>query len=101
MPLNITVNSQYKITSDERNVIVNRKYIVDPTKAPNWVKRQAEGADPTPREEWREVSYHPTLDKALSYIVDQEILDSDATTLSELIDEIKGFQREIKVLVYG
>lgn len=101
MALNITVNSQYKITSDERNVIVNRKIIVDPTKAPNWAKRQAEGADPTPREEWREVSYHSTLDKALAAIIDQEVLDSDATTLAEIISEIREFQREIKALVYG
>jgi hypothetical protein len=98
MSLNIEVNSQYKITSDSMNVIVNRKYIVDPTKAPGWKKREAEGADPTPREEWREVAYFASVDYALKWIMNQQLRESDAANLAELLDEIKRFEREISEL---
>jgi hypothetical protein len=50
MALNIAVNADYKITSDALNIIVNRKYIVDPTKAPTGRNVKRKGADPTPRE---------------------------------------------------
>jgi hypothetical protein len=98
MALNITVNADYRITSDPLNVIVNRKYIVDPTKAPNWAKREAEGADPTPREVWKEVAYFAGVDLALKWIMNQRIRESDATNLAELLDEIKRFEREISAL---
>jgi hypothetical protein len=97
--MNIKVNADYRITSDERNVIVNHRHMSDPTKAPNWAKRQAEGADPTPKETWREVSYHHRLEQALEWIVDQQIRDSDAETLEELVGQIAGFQREIKAAI--
>jgi hypothetical protein len=99
MPLNITVNAEYKITSDALNIIVNRKYIVDPTKAPNWAKRQAEGADPTPRKQWREVAYCNSIEFAVKWIMNQQIRESDAENLTELLDEIKRFGREIKAIL--
>jgi hypothetical protein len=99
MALNIAVNADYKITSDALNIIVNRKYIVDPTKAPNWSKRQAEGADPTPREQWREVAYCTGIDHAIKWIMNQQIRESDAENLMELLDEIKRFGREIKAIL--
>jgi hypothetical protein len=97
--MNIKVNADYRITSDERNVIVNRRHMSDPTKAPNWAKRQAEGADPTPTEKWKEVSYHHRIEQALEWIVDQQIRDSEADTLEELVGQIAGFQRDIKALL--
>jgi hypothetical protein len=99
MVLNITVNSQYKLTSDSLNVIVNRKHIVDPTKAPGWPQREAEGADPSPRETWKEVAYSPTVEKALNYIVDQSIRDSNAQTISELVSEVARIRREIEAVL--
>jgi hypothetical protein len=93
--LDIPVTKDYRVTSDSRNIIVNRRYIVDPTKAPNWPKRQAEGASPEPREEWREETFFRTVDQALKYIVDQQVRDSDADSLSELLHEIRRFNREI------
>jgi hypothetical protein len=95
MVLRIEINADYLLTSDLLNVIVNRKHIVDPTKSPNWAKREADGADPTPREEWREVSYHPTIDKAATWILEQTVRDSDATTLREVIEVTQRFNREI------
>jgi hypothetical protein len=99
MSLNIKVNSQYKITSDQLNVIVNRKYIVDPTKAPGWAKREAEGADPTPREDWREVAYFSNVENAAKWLMNQQIRESDAEDLSSLVGEIKRFEREIKAVL--
>ncbi|MGI6759793.1 MAG: hypothetical protein ACOX5H_00270 [Bacillus licheniformis] len=45
MTINITLSPDYKLTSDERNIIVNERYFTDPTKAPNWPKRLAENPD--------------------------------------------------------
>jgi hypothetical protein len=99
MALDIAVNADYRITSDSMNIIVNRKYIVDPTKAPNWAKRQAEGADPTPRAEWREVAYFTGIDFAIKWMMNQRIRESGATNLTELLDEVKRFTREIKAIL--
>lgn len=96
--MNIEINADYRIISDALNVIVNRKHIVDPTKAPNWPKRQAEGADPTPKVAWREVAYCATVDKALQYIADQQIRDSQAETVAELLHEIRRIHGEIKAV---
>jgi hypothetical protein len=96
--MNIQINADYRLTSDSLNVIVNRKHIVDPTKAPNWPKRQAEGADSTPKEAWREVAYCATVEKALQYIADQMIRDSEAETVAELLHEIRRIYGEIKAV---
>lgn len=97
--MNVQVNANYKLTSDERNIIVNRRHMTDPTKAPNWAKREAEGADPTPKETWREVAYYPRIESALNWIVDQQVRDSDADNTAQLLDEITRFQREIKAVL--
>ena len=96
MALNIEVfDGNFKITSDADNVIVYRKINVDPTKAPNWEKRKKEGASPDKYEKWVNPTYHGTIEKALMRIAEQRIRDSDATTLAELLHEIKGIRREI------
>jgi len=98
MALNIQVNDDYKLTSDDLNIIVNKRVMVDPTKAPNWAARAAKGADPTPRADWKEVAYCSRLDQALQRIVEQQVRDSDATELRQLIDEIKQYNRQITAL---
>ena len=99
MTLNIEVNAEYKITSDALNIIVNRKYIVDPTKSPRWAELAAKGADPTPREQWREVAYCNSIEFAIKWIMNQQIRESDAENLTELLDEIKRFGREISAIL--
>lgn len=99
MSLNIEINSEFKLTSDSYQVIVNRKHIVDPTKSPNWAKREAEGADPTPRIEWREVAYCRTVEKALTWIAEQTQRESNAETVAELLNEIQAIRREIKAVL--
>lgn len=97
--MNIQVNADYRITSDERNVIVNRRHMSDPTKSPRWAELAAKGASPEPTEKWKEVSYHHRLEQALEWIVDQQIRDSAAESLEELVEQITGFQRDIKALL--
>jgi hypothetical protein len=99
--LKIQVTPEYLITSDTLNIIVKRKYIVDPTKAPNWKQRESEGASPALHEEWRDLSYHRTIEQALRFIADQRIRDSDAESIGELLDEIKAFHREITAVLGG
>lgn len=95
MPLNIAVNENYRITSDSHNIIVSKRKVVDPTKAPNWEKRKKEGASPDLREVWEETAYCKTIERALDKIYHQTTLDSDATTISELLSEIQQTSREI------
>lgn len=95
MALNIAVGKDYRITSDSMNIIVNERYFADPTKAPNWKQREAEGASPEPVEKWREVSFHSRVESAMNKIVDKTILRSDAETFSELLREIREIRREI------
>ena len=98
--MNIEIpGTNLRIISDKLNVIVQRKHIVDPTTGPNWAKREAEGADPTQYVAWRDVNYHSTVEKALGWLIEQKARDSEATTLRELLAEIRGFKREMSVLI--
>ena len=99
MALNIPVTGDMKIISDTHNVIVQRKHIVDPTKSPNWERLQAKGASAELRIEWRDVSYHPSVDQAVKSILRKRIIGSDATSLTEVIDEIKRFETELAAIL--
>lgn len=98
MPLKIEVTPDYRITSDTLNIIVQKRYTVDPTKSPNWSRMQAQGADPTPRNEWRDEGYYGTLGAALNGIVNRKILESDAQSVAELLSEIEQIRREISAV---
>lgn len=86
MAIEIPISPDYKLTSDTLNIIVNERYFTDPTKAPNWPKKLAENpnADPTPKEKWREVAYHSTVERAVLDVMNRRLRDSDATSLAEL-----------------
>jgi hypothetical protein len=99
MALNIVINSEYKLTSDALNIIVNRRFIVDPTKSPRWAEMEANGADPTPKAKWREVAFCTGIDSAIKWVMNQQIRESDAEDLTYLLDEIKRFQREISAIL--
>ncbi|WP_440615137.1 hypothetical protein [Bacillus subtilis] len=96
MTINIPVSPDYKLTSDERNIIVKERYFSDPTKAPNWAKRLAENpdADPTPQEKWREVAFHSTVERALMDVMNRRLRSSDAQSLAELAQLIREFRGE-------
>ena len=99
MALTIRINDDWKLTSDQFNVILNKRYIVDPTKSPNWEKRKADGASPEPREEWKEVGYYPTVEKAIDALVNKAVLSSNATTIGELLNEITQIRRDINAVL--
>jgi hypothetical protein len=99
MALNIQVTEDFKIISDAHNVIVQRKHSVDPTKSPNWAQLEAKGASAEVREEWRDVSYHPTLEQAIKSMLRKQVVNSDATSLAEVIDEIKRFETELTAIL--
>lgn len=95
MPLNIRINENYRLTSDSFNIIVEERRMVDPTKAPNWEKRKAKGASPELREDWKESSYHNTVEQAMNAVVDKTVRSSDAESVSQLLSEIRRIRREI------
>ncbi len=101
MRINIPVSPDYKLTSDERNIIVKERYFSDPTKAPNWAKRLAENpdADPTPQEKWREVAFHSTVERALMDVMNRRLRASDAQSLAELARLIREFRGELAALL--
>jgi len=96
--MNIEISGKYRLTSDSMQIIVQRKHTVDPTKSPafNPEKHSAEI-----REEWREWKYCGKVSQAIELIAQQNVFDSDATTLVELLNEIKAFRREISDLLSG
>lgn len=98
MPLKIEVTPDYRITSDTLNIIVQKRYTVDPTKSPNWPRMQAEGADPTPRTEWRDEGYYETLEEAINGIIDSQLKESDAGSLTGLLMEIRKIRDKIRAV---
>ncbi|MEI4789535.1 hypothetical protein WAX46_04035 [Bacillus sp. FJAT-53060] len=96
MTIEITISPDYRLTSDVHNIIVNERYFTDPTKAPGWAKKLADNpdADPTPVERWREVSYHPTVDRAVLDVMNRRIKTSDAETLAEIAQMVQEFRTE-------
>lgn len=95
MALNIRISEDWRITSDSHNVILNQRIMVDPTKSPSWEKRKKEGASPEPREDWKEVGYYSSVERAMEAAVDKAVLKSDATTIQQLLQEITQLRREI------
>lgn len=98
MTLNIEISDKYRLTSDSMQIIVQRKHTVDPTKSPAFdaSKHSAEL-----REEWRDWKFCGKPSQALELIAQQNVFDSDATTLAQLLDEIVAFRREISDLFDG
>lgn len=97
--MDIQVNENYRLKSDAMNIIIQRKHLSDPTKAPNWEKRKSEGASAEVREVWRDYKYCTRVEDALQVIFEQQVRDSQAETFAELLAEIKGFRREMKALL--
>jgi len=96
MTLNIEINGTYRITSDAMQIVVQRKYTVDPTKSPAFdpTKHSAEI-----RTEWRDWKYCGSITQAIDILLKQRILESDATSLAELRNEIVSFRRQINDLI--
>lgn len=96
MTLSIEVSGKYRITSDEMQIVIQRKHTVDPTKSPNF---NSETMSAELRTEWRNWKYCGKVEVALDIIRCQNVLESDATSLKELRNEIVEFKREIRRLM--
>lgn len=97
--MNIELNARYKLTSDKLNVIINEKRTVDPTKSPNWPKRQAEGASPEPNDKWFEVGYAKNIEQAVASVIDREQRASQAESMAEFLSEMRAIKAEILAAV--
>lgn len=96
MPLNIEISDKYRITSDTTQIIIQRKYLVDPTLSPAY---DADKHSSETREEWRNWKYCGKVTQAIELIARQNVLESDATNLEQLCNEISAFKREIRRLI--
>lgn len=101
MSVNIEFEGGFRLTSDSMNWIIERKKFVDPTKAPNWPKRKAEGASPEITEKWGDPTFHPRISQAVDKILDTKLRESNATTLRDLHLKMAEFRREISDKLEG
>jgi len=83
--MNINIRDKYVITTDGRNFVVSEiKIIKEGEKC-----REEYTADKT---------YHGRIDHALMCVFRRGLLKSDATTLKEILKEIKDFREELQEL---
>ena len=94
--LNIQVTDDYKLTSDGMQIIVQRRHIIDPSLAP--AHKRNENAEI--REEWKTWKYCGKVEQAIDLILKQKIMESNAASLKELIQEIKDFEEYVKNLLH-
>lgn len=100
---NVLLTQDYRLTADERNFIVERQVIVDPTRAPGFATRLA--ADPTlntkPYESWREDGYYPLTAVGLTAAIQNVIIRqavSDPAASGKLADLFAVIQRELRAV---
>lgn len=96
MTLNIEISGKFRLTSDAMQIVIQRKHTIDPTKSPafNPEKHSAET-----REEWKDWKYCGSVAQSIEVIAKQHVLESDATSLEQLRNEIVEFHRHIDELL--
>jgi len=95
--MNIVIADNYRLTSDNMQIVIQRKHTVDPTKSPAFKP----GMDAKLREEWRDWKYVGNPEQALDLILRQTVFESDAEDLKQLRNEIVAFRREISAQFAG
>lgn len=79
------INENYKIKSDENNVIICEKYI----------PKEGKNAG---NEQWRPMSFHTNLEFAYRHLLELEINKTelkDIETVLKAISDVKSFIREV------
>ena len=79
--MEIQINKNYKLTSDELNVILCKKV--------NHKKENAKSAC------WKNIGYYQKMEHALDRLVDGKICESDATSFDALKLEIAKLRFEV------
>ncbi|MER2254682.1 MAG: hypothetical protein ABS933_06270 [Priestia megaterium] len=95
--LNIQVTDDYKLISDGMQIIVQKRHVIDPTQSPVF---DAEKHSPEKRIEWKTWKYCGKVDQAVDLILNQKIMESNAASLKELIQEIKDIEEYVKNLLH-
>lgn len=93
--MKVVLTPDCRLTSDGTQFILQYRRLVDPTKAPNWPKRAAEGADPTPREKWEDAGYYPLNERGCSAAIAQVIYRTAAASDVENLRDFSQFIREL------
>lgn len=95
----VTISPDYRLVVEERNYTLEKRQVIDPTKAPAY--KPVEPPPPT-REEWRDDKFFPLnsggLQSALQYVVIKCTPD-DVTTLTGLVAAYIAEARRISTLV--
>jgi hypothetical protein len=96
----VPLTQSYRLVADEsgtiRNLVLQRKVTVDPTKAPGFAKRSH--VDPTlstePYDSWRDDGYYPVnsagLTTAIECAVIRTVCADGAESLAEMLAKIKA-----------
>jgi hypothetical protein len=101
--MNVQITPDFRLTADERQLIVKARKLVDPTKAPNWKARIAADptTDPTPREVWDDDDRFFSLNSAglaaaLESIVYRSASRQEHTDLAVFIAEIRSMHEALR-----
>lgn len=78
----IDINANTRITSDAYNIIVQKRHKV--TRKTGEIEY-----------EWRDKTFHPTIEQAVTHILDMRIRKSDAQSLVELTQTINEAKTEL------
>lgn len=79
----VFIGSDYKLTSDKLNIIVNKRYD----------KKDKEGN--VIGEGWKNIGFYGNVEKALVALLNKEINQSYVNTVDELLQTIRVAQNEI------
>ena len=82
------INENYKVESDELNVIVSKKV----------VSKDREGNE---KKTWRNISFCPTVECALKYLARKEVLGTGLKDLETVNEKIEELYKYIENMDFG
>lgn len=80
----IQINDYFRISSDSYNVMVEGRK-----------DRKPDERSSEPFTQWTNLSYHPNIEKACTWILDRVVRDSEATDIKTLIEEVQSTKIDI------
>lgn len=85
--INIQLDEEYRITSDSRNYILE--------------KRSSEPNENTGEYSWRQIKWTSSLSNMLKIWKELKIRTSDSTTIYEILEVVKKTDKEIDKILKG
>lgn len=83
--MNVQINEDYKLVSDKYNVILQEKY-----------EKEDKQRNKTGKFDYKDIGYYPNVEQALKGFVRKATLNSKASNLKDLTEEIKALHDTIK-----